>query len=527
MTETKRLTEARTQAIKAPVALFLGCILLCVASAPAADESPPERFGLLTPEHGSPVANRVDPMAGPALRWEASVDPQSGIDHYEVWMDGEKVAEVPREMYTAYPQDYGEHTWRVVAVNEAGLKRKSERYTFTARTLAVCRDQKPERRFLNGPVSSSIQKAVDRAKPGDTILVYPGIYRESVTVDVSGITIKAAQYSEKSRPDEPEILDAQGEDAALTITGTDVTVHGLTLRNAARAGIKVEANGAEIARNRTLGPAETTGLLIEGARGVSVRRNELRKLESGITVTGQSGDVLIRDNRIHRCGTGIAVRGEANGLTAKHNDLERNRIGILVSAEDGTLPSGIAAHYNDLRKNNEFGLQVKGEEFPESNDKKIDGRRNWWGNEDGPSGRGPGSGSGVSRGARFKPWLTQYWQPTWESLSRDTVPEWFKDSKVGVYMHWTPTSVPAHARGLTVPSTSPRLPIHAASKRAARTNCSHTARSISSRVDAATSSRLTSRRTPFVLFSRVRRSFWSSIRISRSFRSVTSRSTAT
>ncbi|MEF8787885.1 MAG: alpha-L-fucosidase, partial [Planctomycetota bacterium] len=386
----------------------------------------------------------VDPMAGPALQWEPSADPQSGIDRYEVWMDGKKVAEVPKEMYTAYPQGYGEHTWRVVAVNGAGLKRKSEKSTFSARTLAVCRDDRPEKRFLNRPVSSSIQEAVDKADPGATILVYPGTYRESVTVDVPGLTIKAAQWSEATRPDEPEIIDAHGEAAALTITAENVTVHGLSLENASRAAIRVQADGAAIAKNHVIGPKDVPGVLLTDAGGVSVRRNRLYRLQSGIQVRGISRDVSIRDNTVHHCRAGITVQGGVRGLTAKHNDLEKNGRGILISAEDGTLPSDIAAHYNDLRKSSEAGLQVKAGDSTDLADNTVDARHNWWGAADGPSGRGPGSGTAVSGGVHFEPWLKQYWQPTWDSLERDSVPEWFKDSKFGIYMHWTPTSVPAH-----------------------------------------------------------------------------------
>jgi len=430
--------------MRTALGLLLGSIFLLAVSAPAADESPPEKFGLLTPEDGDTVANRVDPMAGPALRWEASSDPQSGIDHYEVWIDGEKAEEVPREMYTAYPQDYGEHTWRVVAVNGAGLKRKSERHTFAAHTLAVCQDQRPERPFLNGPVSSSIQEAVEKADAGTTILIYPGSYQESVTVDVPGITIKAAEYSEETRSDEHEIIDAKGENTALTVAAKNVTIHGLSFTNTLIAGIKIDADGALIAGNRAVGPEQAVGLLIDGARDVTVRRNGLHELQSGIRVMGESRDVSIRDNRIHRCGAGIAVRGDVSDITAKHNDLEQNRNGILLSAADGTLPSDVEAHYNDLGENSESGLQIRGGDLPESGESAVDARRNWWGDEDGPSGRGSGAGSSVSRGVHFDPWLKQYWQPTWESLARDTAPEWFKDSKFGIYMHWTPTSVPAH-----------------------------------------------------------------------------------
>ncbi len=36
------------------------------------------------------------------------------------------------------------------------------------------------------------------------------------------------------------------------------------------------------------------------------------------------------------------------------------------------------------------------------------------------------------------------YQPTWESLSKNALPEWVKDAKFGVYTHWGIYSVPAH-----------------------------------------------------------------------------------
>jgi len=35
-------------------------------------------------------------------------------------------------------------------------------------------------------------------------------------------------------------------------------------------------------------------------------------------------------------------------------------------------------------------------------------------------------------------------EPTWESLSKNPIPEWLKDAKFGVYTHWGVYSVPAH-----------------------------------------------------------------------------------
>src|SRR5579884_1550687 len=36
-------------------------------------------------------------------------------------------------------------------------------------------------------------------------------------------------------------------------------------------------------------------------------------------------------------------------------------------------------------------------------------------------------------------------QPTWDSLSSYQVPEWYRNAKFGIFLHWGVYSVPAHA----------------------------------------------------------------------------------
>src|SRR5688572_28011317 len=37
----------------------------------------------------------------------------------------------------------------------------------------------------------------------------------------------------------------------------------------------------------------------------------------------------------------------------------------------------------------------------------------------------------------------QTFQPTWESLKQYSTPDWFKDAKFGIFIHWGVYSVPA------------------------------------------------------------------------------------
>jgi hypothetical protein len=73
----------------------------------------PERFNLTSPADGSLVNGEV------TLSWEASSATYSTLDHYEVWIDCEHVANVPVEETTYKTMlTNAEHSWFVVAVCE-------------------------------------------------------------------------------------------------------------------------------------------------------------------------------------------------------------------------------------------------------------------------------------------------------------------------------------------------------------------------------------------------------------------------
>lgn len=78
----------------------------------------------------------------------------------------------------------------------------------------------------------SVQRAVDRAAPGDVIIVPAGTYHEAIVVNTDGVTIRGADRNET-------ILD--GCDRALgvgvLVYGDEVTVENLTVRDYATTGI--------------------------------------------------------------------------------------------------------------------------------------------------------------------------------------------------------------------------------------------------------------------------------------------------
>jgi alpha-L-fucosidase len=52
----------------------------------------------------------------------------------------------------------------------------------------------------------------------------------------------------------------------------------------------------------------------------------------------------------------------------------------------------------------------------------------------------PGDTPGQSKESKES---TMRYEPNWESLQAYTVPEWFKDAKLGIFIHWGVYAVPA------------------------------------------------------------------------------------
>ncbi len=127
------------------------------------DENPPSKFTLATPKNGAMIQDET-----PELIWKASKDKESGLDHYEIWVDqknienisppkigGEKllnfisasknkIEKTPDHwqtiVHTVSTLDSGIHSWKVVAVDKAGNKRiceKTHNFQITEKEISI------------------------------------------------------------------------------------------------------------------------------------------------------------------------------------------------------------------------------------------------------------------------------------------------------------------------------------------------------------------------------------------------------
>ena len=190
----------------------------------------------------------------------------------------------------------------------------------------------------------SIQAAVDRAAPGDTIEVAPGVYHESVTVKVPGVTLRG-QGSGDARP----VLDGQNrfENGVLATAGA-FTIENLVVRNYTKNGVIVRgADGAIFRDLRTENTGEYGVFPVESANVLIERCVTSGVSDTGIYV-GQSRDIVIRDSEAFGNTSGIEIENSINALV-ENNYLHDNSGGVLVFL----LPEHVSKenHHNVIRNN--------------------------------------------------------------------------------------------------------------------------------------------------------------------------------
>ena len=156
-----------------------------------------------------------------------------------------------------------------------------------------------------GPVRS-IRQALTMVARGGTIIVHPGVYRDTTIVVSIPVSIIGEQYP---------LLDGEGVRQIMTVTADSVTVRGIAFRNVGvaftedLAAIKVvRARYCSIADNRV--DNGFFGIYLQEAQYCAVLRNVIRGTHARDATSGNgihlwhSRDIVIQGNQVsgHRDG---------------------------------------------------------------------------------------------------------------------------------------------------------------------------------------------------------------------------------
>lgn len=289
--------------------------------------------------------------------------------------------------------------------------------------------------------STPIQDAINNASDGDMVIVYDGIYHETVVIDKS-ITLKA-----NSTP----IIDCQQAGPCITINANNVVIEGFEILNGTY-GIIGSPNGVDnvvINNNIIHDNVNTTGydgigiMFWTNTDGVdfdniSITNNQIyNNGRQGIFLGSMAGSPAISEwgnisgNVIYNNGNHptpidqygihlsyadnfIIANNEiyghddwsfANGIylmasynnVVRYNDIHDNKYGISQWSWTRSY-----AGSNDINYNNIYNNVVGVSNFDAVT---INSEYNWWGDVSGPGGAGFGTGDVVSNNVDYDPWL--------------------------------------------------------------------------------------------------------------------------
>src|SRR5215211_1268937 len=255
-----------------------------------------------------------------------------------------------------------------------------------------------------GP-GESIQKAVNAADPGDTIVVR-GVHREAVVIRKNGIKLRGddavieAPTRAKADSPCPAICvsgDVNFENGELTGPRVrDVSVSGFTFRgfkdkdagmidvyaarNATIVGNRIIGNVANgivfgrsvnttIAKNHLIGSPEPAehGILVSLSSGTKIVNNVVRSYVFGINVEeGNTNTTVAGNDSIGNSVSGIGIFGSTDTKILS-NDVSRTEIlGVYVEDAPGTKILS-----NDISRSGETGIII----FRANNDAKVVGNK--------------------------------------------------------------------------------------------------------------------------------------------------------
>lgn len=217
----------------------------------------------------------------------------------------------------------------------------------------------------------SIQKAVNAARAGETVVVLPGTYRESVQIKRSGVTLRGSGPSTVLKPSAKGTENACAKAGnGICVTGKDgkplrdVSIRSLAVSSFKMSGIWATRTEGMTVRGVTARYNGRWGIAQErSTRGYFRDNTAKNNVESGIflanTIDREGGatdtqGAVVRDNDLTGNRIGVTLRRIRN-LTVHHNTISGNCGGVFVVGDEGTPPAGnMTIRNNIVYKNNKF-----------------------------------------------------------------------------------------------------------------------------------------------------------------------------
>jgi parallel beta-helix repeat protein len=176
----------------------------------------------------------------------------------------------------------------------------------------------------------SIQQAVLEAQPGDTVMVFPGTYSETVYIDKDDIVLLGVTV-EGNWP----TMDGKKElNDAILYSGSDITIDGFKITNYKGNAIMGQAGNNFIIRNNLVIDTGVYGIFPQFGTNGLIEHNILSGIEDAAIYVGMSDNIDVRHNEVFENVAGIEIENTRHALV-ENNYVYNNAGGILAFITPG------------------------------------------------------------------------------------------------------------------------------------------------------------------------------------------------
>jgi uncharacterized protein (TIGR02145 family) len=197
---------------------------------------------------------------------------------------------------------------------------------------------------------TTIKEAVDGSSNGDILTVYPGIYKENVTIVQKNITLRSAKGPEVT------LIEGSGNGTGLYVVNSNIAFEGFTVRNFYNGFYLMEYNTGNVTvkpviQNNRVEGCRSAGIIVYGKIAPIIRGNILDdNTYYGIdfdkyAMKKTAEPALVENNIISGHNRGVRVDGETV-VNFSRNTILNNEYGVEV------LGKSIVSFDGDTLQNN-------------------------------------------------------------------------------------------------------------------------------------------------------------------------------
>lgn len=186
----------------------------------------------------------------------------------------------------------------------------------------------------------SIQAAINRANPGDTVSVQSGVYRESLNIT------RPIILEGKGHP----LLDGSAIGSAITLLADGARVSGFDIKTMRQTGIHLLSRNNIIEDNTISGCLD--GIRLDRTAMNTIVRNDINNNTNGITLYTSEGNIIennnIRDNNINEeSDCGIFLVYSTSNIIRKNDLMNNGDCSITLRSSSNNTIIGNNATQND------------------------------------------------------------------------------------------------------------------------------------------------------------------------------------